>query len=130
MAGFLRVLDVGQCGFDHTAIADFVHQSTGAVVDRAATAADMDACLARHRYALILINRILDADGTPGLDVIKNMKNKPGCPPLMLVSNFPDAQRAAVDAGAVEGFGKNSLHLARTAELLRAAVERKTEPGG
>lgn len=130
MTGKMRVLDVGQCGFDHSAIADFVHQTLDAIVDRAETAADLDAHMARQRYDLILINRILDADGASGLDIIKSIRNKPDCPPVMLISNFPDAQQAAIEAGAVEGFGKSALYMLRTAEILRAAVDGKSQGGG
>ncbi len=126
----LRILDVGQCGFDHSAIADVAHKQTGAIVEQAGSAAQAVAILASQSYDLVLINRILDGDGTSGVDLIAQLKTNPNCPPLMMVSNYPDAQRAAVKAGALEGFGKNALYLASTAKILQAAVERKTASGG
>jgi hypothetical protein len=42
---------------------------------------------------------------------------------MMLVSNYPDAQAAAVAAGALPGFGKRELGTPRVTELLKAAVE-------
>ncbi len=121
-----RVLDVGQCGFDHSAIADFVHKKTGAIVEQADSAIQAVEILARQSYDLVLINRILDGDGSLGTDLIIQLKAKPNCPPLMLVSNYPDAQQAAIKAGALEGFGKNALHMARTAELIQSALRLKS----
>ncbi len=125
----LRVLDVGQCGFDHSAIADFVHKQTGAIVEQAYSSAQAVAILARQSYDLVLINRILDGDGTSGVDLISQLKANPNCPPLMLVSNYPDAQQAAMKAGAREGFGKSALRLARTAELIQSALGLKSAGG-
>jgi len=36
----------------------------------------------------------------------------------MVVSNYQDAQTAAVEAGAVQGFGKSALNTDQTKELL------------
>jgi hypothetical protein len=43
---------------------------------------------------------------------------------MMLVSNFPEAQKAALEAGAAPGFGKSSAGSAETAEKLRTALRR------
>jgi hypothetical protein len=40
----------------------------------------------------------------------------------MLVSNFPEAQAAALAAGALPGFGKKALGSATTPPLLRQAA--------
>jgi hypothetical protein len=42
---------------------------------------------------------------------------------MMLISNYAEAQRAAVDAGAMEGFGKREIGSAKVARMLRAAVQ-------
>jgi DNA-binding response OmpR family regulator len=115
----VRVLDVGQCGFDHAAIADFLQHIVSAHVDIAGTAAETEKLLQQTRYNLVLINRILDRDGSSGIDLIKQLRQVPNCPPLMLVSNLPDAQAKAIAAGAVQGFGKSAIHLPQTAEHLR-----------
>ena len=41
---------------------------------------------------------------------------------MMLVSNYPDAQAAAVEAGALPGFGKRDIGSPRVKELLRQAL--------
>jgi hypothetical protein len=45
----------------------------------------------------------------------------------MLVSNYPDAQAAAVAAGALPGFGKRELGSARIPELIRSALQGEPE---
>ena len=41
---------------------------------------------------------------------------------MMLVSNYHDAQQAAVAVGAVPGFGKRELGTPKAAQLLREAL--------
>ena len=115
------VLDVGQCDMDHGAIAAMLHRAFGAKVDRAHGAADACAAFNSGRYDLILVNRIFDRDGDQGLDLVRRLKANAGSAhvPVMLVSNFADAQQAAVAAGAVTGFGKAALDARETIELLR-----------
>ena len=46
-----------------------------------------------------------------------------GSVPMMLVSNYPEAQQQAVASGALPGFGKNALGRPETMTALRAALE-------
>jgi hypothetical protein len=41
---------------------------------------------------------------------------------FMLVSNYPEAQAAAVAAGGVPGFGKREIGQPRVAQLIREAL--------
>jgi len=41
----------------------------------------------------------------------------------MLVSNYPEAQAAAVAEGALPGFGKREIGTPRVGELLREALK-------
>ena len=118
----VRILDVGQCGFDHVAISGFLQHIVSADVDAAGTAAETETLLQQNEYNLVLVNRILDRDGSSGIDLIKHLRQIPNCPPLMLVSNLPDAQAKAVAAGALQGFGKSTIHLPQVAEHLRAIL--------
>ena len=106
-----RVLDVGQCDLDHGNISQLITSNFDATVDRAHLAEDALSRLNEQSYDLVLINRILDRDGTAGLDVLRELGQHPAAShiPLMLVSNYDDAQQAAVAAGAVPGFGKAAL---------------------
>jgi len=71
-------------------------------------------------FDLILVNRLLDADGSPAMDVLSSLKATPSTAeiPVMVVSNFEDAQKTAVEAGAVRGFGKAALQDNETKMLL------------
>ena len=118
----VRILDVGQCGFDHAAIHAFLQHVMPVVVDAAGTAQEAEKLLHIHRYNLVLINRILDRDGSSGIELIEQLRQIPNCPPLMLVSNLPDAQARAMAAGALQGFGKSTIHLPQVAEHLQAVL--------
>ena len=119
-----RVLDVGQCTPDHLAIAGLLVEHLGAHVDRAHTANEAFKLVATDKYDLVLVNRLLDADGTPGLELIKRLATaqETQATPVMLISNQSDAQDAAVDAGALRGFGKASLYAAATFERLASCL--------
>jgi CheY-like chemotaxis protein len=120
-------LDVGQCNFDHRSISEHLSSRFGAIVDRAHGLDDARQALAKERYALVLVNRQLDADGSPGVDVVKAIKSDAdpalASVPVMLVSNFADAQEAARAAGAEPGFGKAQLDSPETDAKLGALLK-------
>ena len=73
-------------------------------------------------YNLVLVNRVLAADGASGVELIHALI-KSGCEtPLMLVSDHAEAQNLAVAHGAVRGFGKAVLNHPETFELIRKAA--------
>ncbi len=47
---------------------------------------------------------------------------------MMLVSNYPDAQAAAVANGALPGFGKREIGSPRVIELIKGALEASPAP--
>lgn len=109
-----RVLSVGQCDLDHGSISRLLRERYGCEVVRAHTAADARAALAEGAFDLVLVNRVFDADGGSGLGLIAEVRSAP----VMLVSNFAEAQAEAARAGAVPGFGKAALQAAETHERL------------
>ena len=113
-----RVLDIGNCGPDHGAITQLVTAQFDAVVDGADRAGDALKLLADKDYALVMVNRLLDIDGSPGMDVIKSVKEQYPDLPVMLITNFEEHQQAAVAEGCVPGFGKRELSSNSTVELL------------
>jgi hypothetical protein len=119
------VLSVGQCGFDDSRISHLLREVCGAAVDRAYTAADAQRMMGEKQYALVLVNRVFDSDGDSGVDFIRGAKAGGHATPMMLVSDYADAQQAAVDAGAAPGFGKGQLGSPGVAELLRAVLSAK-----
>jgi len=106
-----RILDVGQCGFDHSSIARHLAKTYGAEVAPADSKGQAMTSLRAGEFDLVLVNRVLDADGTSGLDVIRAIKADPDLArvPVMLVSNYPEAQAEALTLGALPGFGKADL---------------------
>jgi len=81
--------------------------------------------LRNHRYHLVLVNRILDKDGSEGLEVIRQIRQHPDLrdTPLMMITNYAEHQQLAQEVGALKGFGKQSIEapetLARLQPLLR-----------
>jgi two-component system chemotaxis response regulator CheY len=106
-----RVLSVGQCFADHGAIVRALQKHCDAEVVSAATAYEAATQLQQADFDLVLVNRVFDADGASGLDFLSAIKGDETLRylPVMLVSNYPEAQRQAVDLGAMPGFGKAGL---------------------
>jgi CheY-like chemotaxis protein len=119
-----RVLSVGQCFADHSGITRVLRGAFGAEVIAADSTREALDKLREDSFALVLVNRVLDADGSSGLDVIRAIKTdeQARAVPVMLVSNYDDAQAEAVQAGALLGFGKAALGqphmLARVKSIL------------
>jgi response regulator RpfG family c-di-GMP phosphodiesterase len=116
-----RVLDVGNCGFDHGRIRALLTSAFGAEVQQAHTAAETLAALENGGFDLVLVNRVLDADGSDGVALIERIRTGPktGTMPVMLISNFPAHQQRAAAAGAEPGFGKRDLATPETREKLQ-----------
>ena len=110
------VLDVGNCDPDHARISSMLRQHFAVEIDRVMFVPEALALLANRTYALVLVNRLIFADGSDGMPLIEAMQADPRLhsTPVMMVSNFGDAQARAVAAGAVQGFGKAALDAAET----------------
>ncbi|MCC7474198.1 MAG: response regulator [Pirellulales bacterium] len=121
-----RVLDVGNCVPDHLAIRAFLTQHFDCEVLRADDAAAAFDLLNGSRVDLVLVNRKLDIDYSDGIEVIRAMKADPTTAhvPVMLVTNYPEHQEAAIAIGAVRGFGKLEFEKPES----RAAVAAVLEP--
>jgi CheY-like chemotaxis protein len=119
-----RVLDVGQCGPDHATIRRFLTRHFDCEIVQADAAEDAIAHLKSNRFDLILVNRKLDVDYSDGLEVIRQIKSDPSIAnvPVMLVTNYPEHQDAAVAAGALRGFGKLEFEKSETRERIAAVL--------
>ncbi len=115
-----RVLSVGQCVPDQMSISSFLKRQFDAEVQSADTADETMSMLHNGPFDLVLVNRVFDADGGSGLDLVKVIKTDPATSklPVMLVSNHADAQEKAVTAGAEPGFGKAQFGDPAVAEAL------------
>lgn len=120
-----RVLLVGHCAADTASLQRMLGSHFSAKVDSAGTRREAIATAQQFAFDLVLVNRILDRDGSEGLEVIREWFATPAIAdtPLMLISNFESAQQEAVEAGAQPGFGKQQLHAPETLNLLRVFLE-------
>ena len=125
-----RVLDIGQCSFDHSSIRRLIEGRFDAAVSQAHGVDDALAQLRSGSFDLVLVNRLLDADGSDGMEIIEQMKADPELQsvPVMLVTNYPQHQQRAVEAGAEPGFGKSQLASPETQQRLEAFLA--TTAGG
>ena len=124
-----RVLDVGQCDFDHDNISRLLSEEFGADVKQAATGEEAFHIVRAGHYDLVLVNRILDANSTSGLELIQRLLSNEDtrATPTMLVSNYTEAQDVAVALGATRGFGKNTLTSPETRDLLASLLVRQDQ---
>jgi len=115
------VLDVGNCGADHGAIAYLLRSNFDVHVLRAVDADEAMDAIRSNSVDLVLINRVIDSDGSRGIDLIREIKAEDALArtAVMLVSNYPEYQDAAVAAGAERGFGKAALRDPETVGILR-----------
>lgn len=115
-----RVLDVGNCSFDHGSIKSLVEDNFDAVVVQANDADEASRQLAGSGFDLVLVNRVFDRNGASGLDLIRELASHvdSSAPPVMLVTNFDDYQDQAVQLGAIRGFGKSELKDRATLDKL------------
>ena len=119
-----RVLDVGQCDYDHGRISNLLRSQFGAEVVRVHSATEATERLRGEAFDLVLVNRVFDRTAEEGLDLIRKTKAdaKTSAVPVMLVSNFPESQTEAVAAGALPGFGKAALAEDATKERLEKVL--------
>ncbi len=119
-----RVLDVGQCGPDHSTISSYLKRNFGCEVLQTHGAEDTLEQLKNGQFDLVLVNRKLDADYTDGIEIIRRIKSDSNTAdvPVMLVTNYPEHQEAAIAAGAIQGFGKLEFQKPETRDKLAALL--------
>jgi CheY-like chemotaxis protein len=116
-----RVLNVGQCLADHTGISRMLRTYFDAEVVPADSPDEALEALRQGPFDLVLVNRVLNEGGFLGVDMIRQIKAEEAWRdvPVMLVSNYADAQREAEQVGAVLGFGKGAVGHPQVVERLR-----------
>ncbi|QDU80666.1 Response regulator receiver domain protein [Polystyrenella longa] len=119
-----RILDIGQCNYDHSNITRFLESHWEVEVDRTHGWTDTERLLSANKYDLILVNRLMDQDHTEGQAIIESLKSHEQYSnmPVMMISNYADAQEEAVKAGAVPGFGKSALNSSEAQNLVDAII--------
>lgn len=119
-----KVVLVGHCGPDSSFLRMAVSSADrGITVSMADDSQEFKAALDAG-VDLVLLNRELGwgFDSSLGVDVIKIFRGSYPTTTFMLVSNFPEAQAAALAAGAVPGFGKREIGQPRVTQLIREAL--------
>lgn len=121
-----RVVLIGHCGPDSS----YLRMAVGAA-DRTAqvVSADNEAELKKalaQGADLLLVNRQIDYgfSESEGVELIRRLARQHPDLKMMLVSNYPDAQAAAEEAGARPGFGKRDIGSPRVTDLLRDALRQ------
>ncbi len=113
---------VGHCDADSHALLQLVRQlAPAAAIVSVDDEVALGECL--KQPCVLLVNRVLDGDfeAESGIELIARLAQDPGgAPPMVLISNFAEAQDAAVAAGAQRGFGKSQLNSPATKSLLQA----------
>lgn len=116
-----RIVLVGHCGPDATylriaARAAFGEANIIAADDRAA----LDRAI-QDGVDLIMFNRELDYGFEPdtGVEMVRVLKKLHPDLKMMVITNYPEVQAAAIAAGAVPGFGKRDIGSPHARELLR-----------
>jgi hypothetical protein len=120
---------VGHCGPDSSFLRMAVSSADRtAQVVMADDPAELNQAL-KTGAGLILFNRELGYgfDGQMGVDLIKHLRQTHPHVKTMLVSNYPDAQAAAVANGALPGFGKREIGSPRVPQLIRDALAAEAE---
>jgi len=119
-----RIALIGHCGPD----ASYLRMAVGSAA-RGATIVNVDDEASLHRALdegvdLLLFNRQLEwgFDTAEGIELLKRVLATHPSVKAMLVSNYPEAQQAAVAAGALPGFGKREIGTKRVTDLLRDAL--------
>ena len=119
-----RILSVGNCGPDHVALQRLLRQHFVVELQSADGLQDALAACRATTFDLVLVNRLMDRDGSEGLEIIRAIKSEDALRevPVLMITNYPEHQQAAVAVGAVRGFGKANLHAPETLSCLREAL--------
>jgi CheY-like chemotaxis protein len=122
------VLDVGNCDPDHSALKRMLTRGYDVSVLRAHELKDTIELLGQQPVDLILINRKLDIDYTDGVEILRYLKRSDEYEqiPVMIITNYPEQQQAAMAEGAEYGFGKLEYSKPLTDERLSRFLEKRS----
>lgn len=114
---------VGHCGPDTSYLIMAAKKAVDAVViERVNDESSLQKFL-RSDHGLMLVNRQLDGDfeDETGVELIGRAIETNPRVKAMLISNYDDAQAAAVRVGALSGFGKRDIGSPKVLQLLKSA---------
>jgi len=119
-----KIALIGHCGPDSSYLRAVIHR---AAKDATILMADSDEELhqvVQQDVDLLLFNRELGYgfSDPAGVSCIARLRAANHKAKMMLISNYPEAQEAAVNAGAMPGFGKREIGTLRVVKLLQEAL--------
>ncbi len=118
-----KVVAAGNCMADHGSLSRLLSSQFQAELTGVDTAEELHAAVEKGDVDLVLVNRVFDRNGADGVAIIGDLCQQENAPPVMLISNYADAQQRAEAAGARPGFGKAALTDPATLEKLGAILQ-------
>ena len=119
-----KIALVGHCGPDSSYLRIAVSAADrSAEIMAADDSSELNKVL-KNGVDLLLLNREMPYgfEDSEGVGLIRKLRTKHPGVKMMLVSNYAEAQAAAIAAGAMPGFGKRELNTPKVAELIRDAL--------
>jgi DNA-binding NarL/FixJ family response regulator len=116
------VILVGHCGVDGPRLQrEISTRIPDTHVIRVNSTADLERYLEQDAD-LFLVNREPVGFDEDGLDIVRDIRQEHPQAKVMLVSDYPEAQQAAVQAGALPGFGKSEMGSESLTDTVRQAL--------
>jgi hypothetical protein len=117
-----KVILVGHCGADTGSLEWFVEDAMKLPVEAANSTSKLQKLMTPS--SLLMINRVLEGDfpTDEGVELIGALTRIGNAPKMMLISNYPDAQAAAVKLGGIPGFGKSMIGDEKTQKYLQSLL--------
>ncbi len=122
------VVLVGHCGADSSYLRLTIKQADPDAAAVSAHSSQELKQLLDQGAELVLFNRQVDYgfNSYEGLDLIREIHASHPKAKLMMVTNYPEVQAAAIAAGATPGFGKRELGSQRVKDLMKAVLGTPT----
>jgi DNA-binding NarL/FixJ family response regulator len=125
-----RVVLVGHCGPDSSYLRMAVAAADKSIQVVTADDSEHLVKILQTHPDLLLLNRELSWGfaESEGVDLIRHLRTTHPNVKTMLVSNYPEAQAEAVEAGAYPGFGKREIGSPRVGQVIRDALSLSAAP--
>jgi CheY-like chemotaxis protein len=119
-----KVLLVGHCGPDGSYLRLAVRSADKSAQVRLVDGEEELQAALREGADLVLVNRVLDFGFAEngGIEMIQRLRALYPAVKFILISNYADAQEAAVKAGALQGFGKGDIGSPTATALLKKGL--------
>jgi CheY-like chemotaxis protein len=114
------LLDVGNCDPDHGMIRRMLTEHFDVRIDRVMFVDEALEKMRERVYSLVLFNRLIFDDGSEGIELLRRAKADPSlrATPIMMISNYADAQKKSVSEGGELGFGKQDVGTDKAVSTL------------